>query len=149
MRQNQNGFTLIEMLAVMLILVLAASAITMATRPGQGAAGLKALALQTAAVFRTARAGAISKRAERVVVIDTGRRQIRYGHGTKPLDIGSNINLIITAADNERRAGDIAGIRFFPNGSSTGGTLRLERDQQAYEVRVNWLTGYVSVKPQS
>ena len=149
MRQNQNGITLIELLAVMVILVLAASAITLATRPGQGTTGLKAMAQQAAAVFRTARARAINKRAERVVVIDTRARQIRYDHGPKPLEISSTINLLITAADNERRAGEAAGIRFFPNGSSTGGTLRLERDQQAYEVRVNWLTGHVSVKPQS
>lgn len=149
MRTNQDGFTLLELLAVMVIIVLATSAVTLSLRPGSGPSGLKASAQQAAAYFRTARAGAINKRVENVVIIDTRRRQIRSKNAVKPLEISSSINLVITAADNERRAGDIVGIRFFPNGSSTGGTLLLKRDQLGYEIRVNWLTGHVSVKPYS
>jgi general secretion pathway protein H len=38
----------------------------------------------------------------------------------------------------------MAGVRFFPNGSSTGATIDLRTERQAYEVRINWLTGRVS-----
>ncbi len=50
----------------------------------------------------------------------------------------------VTAADSEKRSPSIAGIRFYPNGSSTGGTIDLKMEGRAYEIRVNWLTGRVS-----
>ncbi len=36
-------------------------------------------------------------------------------------------------------------IRFFPDGSSTGGRITLAKDRQQYHVSVDWLTGRISV----
>ena len=37
-------------------------------------------------------------------------------------------------------------IRFFPDGSATGGRVRLARDNRQYVVVVDWLTGSVSLE---
>ncbi len=37
------------------------------------------------------------------------------------------------------------GIRFLPNGQSSGGAVTLSRGDLAYQVSVNWLTGGVTV----
>src|SRR4030081_3605718 len=67
------GFTLIEVVAVMVIIALIASlAITMI--PGPGRARLKALTLETAALLRRERLGAILTGRERQVSLDGERR---------------------------------------------------------------------------
>jgi len=52
----------------------------------------------------------------------------------------------VTAADSERLSPVTAGLRYFPNGSSTGATIEFQAERQGYEVRINWLTGRVSVR---
>src|ERR1700749_4559187 len=73
------GFTLIEVMAVMLIIALVASlAITM--MPGTGRAGLKAVTLQTASLLRRERLGAILTGRDREGSLDRKRR-ILVGEG--------------------------------------------------------------------
>src|SRR5215467_128697 len=63
------GFTLIEMQAVLLIIVLIAGlALTM--MPGTGRSQLEAAAMQTAALFRRERLRAILTARDRVIAID-------------------------------------------------------------------------------
>lgn len=56
--ERQAGFTLIEVQAVMMIIALTA-ALVFTVLPGTGRAGLKSLALQTAALLRRERLSAI------------------------------------------------------------------------------------------
>ena len=39
------------------------------------------------------------------------------------------------------------GIRFFPDGSSTGGSVLLSVDERKWYVTVGWLTGEISQDP--
>ena len=36
-------------------------------------------------------------------------------------------------------------VLFFPDGGSTGGRITIVRDQRRYDVRIDWLTGQVTV----
>lgn len=151
--RRQTGFTLFELLVVMSIISFAVGALALWPAPNSSPAGLKAVARQAAAKFRDIRAIAIHEQKEHIALIDTGRRLIGGSRsddkpGTaKPLKIASNITIDVKAADTEQISSQVAGIRFFPNGSSTGGTLRLEQNQVSYEVKVNWLTGRISIAP--
>ena len=40
----------------------------------------------------------------------------------------------------------LRGIRFYPDGGSTGGNVRLEANGRIYQVNVTWLTGEASVQ---
>jgi general secretion pathway protein H len=138
------GFTLIEVIAVMLIIALVASlAVTM--MPGTGRAGLKALTLQTAALLRRERLGAVLTGHDREVSLD-GERRVLVGDGGDFVALPRDIVLDILGAD-ELWSGRQAVVRFHPDGASTGAVLKLSREKAEYEIRVNWYTGGVAIEP--
>jgi len=139
---RRAGFTLIEAVAVMLIIALMASlAITM--MPGTGRARLKAVTLEAAALLRRERMGAILTGRERDVAID-GERRILIGDGGSTVAIPSDVivDLLGTSIPSISRA---TVVRFHPDGASSGAVVRLSREKAGYEIRINWYTGGVSV----
>ena len=143
--QAQAGFTLFELLVVLAIVSFVAGAVTIKMRSGTNTAALRSIAVETASRLRETRAMAINHRSSRVVLIDIDRRIITTDYRKKPLKIANGIKIAVTAAAGEQRTSRVSGIRFLPNGSSTGGTVRFSQGQQVFEIRVNWLTGRVSV----
>jgi general secretion pathway protein H len=138
------GFTLIEVMAVMLIIALVASlAVTM--MPGTGRAGLKALTLQTASLLRRERLGAILTGRDREVSLD-GERRVLVGDGGDIVALPRDVVLDILGAD-ALWSGRQAVVRFHPDGASTGAVLKLSREKAEYEIRVNWYTGGVAIGP--
>ena len=138
------GFTLIEVVAVMLIIALVASlAVTM--MPGTGRAGLKALTLQTASLLRRERIGAILTGRDREVSLD-GERRILVGDGGDIVALPRDITLDILGID-ALWSGRQAVVRFHPDGASTGAVLKLSREKAEYEIRVNWYSGGVAIGP--
>jgi general secretion pathway protein H len=142
---RRAGFTLIEMQAVMLIIALVA-ALAFATMPGTGRAQLKGVALQTAALFRRERLGAILTAHSREVSID-GRHRAFVGDGGDRVEIPRDVIVEILGVD-EQWSGRQAVVRFLSDGASSGAVVKLSREGEAYEVRVNWYTGSVLVEPQ-
>lgn len=53
--------------------------------------------------------------------------------------------LSLFAAKSEQVSETTGKIRFFPDGSFTGGRVGLARGQQKYHVTVDWLTGPISI----
>ncbi len=138
------GFTLIEVMAVMLIIALVASlAVTM--MPGTGRAGLKALTMQTASLLRRERLGAILTGRDREVSLD-GERRILVGDGGDIVALPRDITLDILGID-ALWSGRQAVVRFHPDGASTGAVLKLSREEAEYEIRVNWYTGGIAIGP--
>lgn len=141
---RRAGFTLIEVVAVMLIVALVSSlAVTM--MPGTGRGGLKAIALQTAALLRRERLGAVLTGQERQVSLD-GERRLLIGDGGDVLAIPRDVGLDVLGID-ALWSGRQAVVRFAPDGASTGAVLKLSREKAEYEIRVNWYTGGVAVAP--
>lgn len=138
------GFTLIEVVAVMLIIALVASlAVTM--MPGTGRGGLKALTLETAALLRRERLGAVLTGKDRQVSLD-GERRVLVGDGGGVLAIPRDVALDVLGID-ALWSGRQAVVRFTPDGASTGAVLKLSRENAEYEIRVNWYTGGVAIAP--
>ena len=139
------GFTLLELLAVIVLLALVAGAVLV--RPPASRANAEMAALTSAIVseLRNVRADAMTAGAPRTVLFDTGNFKVVSEQRGRTIEIQPGIRLLATAAATERRSVSQLGIRFFANGSSTGGALRLERGTQIHEVRINWLSGRVSV----
>jgi general secretion pathway protein H len=141
---RKAGFTLIEVVAVMAIIALVASlAITMI--PGTGRARLKALTLETAALLRRERLGAILTGRERDVSLD-GERRVLVSDGGDAVAIPQDVVVDVLGV-NELWAGRSAVVRFHPDGASSGAVLRLSREKAEYEIRVNWYTGGIAIEP--
>lgn len=138
------GFTLFELLAVMVVLAMAMVAVATFARSPSAGLKVKAAAQLTASRLRDLRAAALTTGSERRASFDVNARAIRFSDGRAPLQIDRSIAMAVTGAESEQRNGSTAGVRFFPNGSSTGATITLRAQRQAYEIRINWLTGRVS-----
>ena len=143
---RQAGFTVIELIAVFAVLVIVSGVIISAIPDRRSASNLKAVALQITEKLQDARADAINRQKQNIVIFDAGRHIVNLGHNRQALRLDRDISIRLEMADSERRAARVSGIRFFPNGSSTGGTLLLKRNGQTFEIRVNWLNGRVMLK---
>jgi general secretion pathway protein H len=142
--ERSHGFSLIEVMAVMLIIALVAS-LAVTILPGSGRAQLKALTLNTAALLRRERMGAILTGRDRQVSLDGGRRAL-VGDGGDVVVIPRDVVLEVLGVDAVW-SGRLAIVRYRPDGASTGAVLRLSRERATYEIRVNWYTGGVAIDP--
>jgi general secretion pathway protein H len=140
---RKAGFTLIEVTAVMLIIALVSS-LAVAMMPGTGRAGLQALTLETAALLRRERLGAVLTGREREVSIDSKRR-VLVGESDSVVAIPHDVMVDILGV-NELWEGRSAIVRFYPDGASSGAVVRLSREKVEYEIRVNWYTGGVAIE---
>lgn len=138
------GFTLIEVLAVLVIIAMTVAAISTLYRSPSGGAQIKTAALLAASRLRDLRANAMTSGNERVAIIHVDERAMEFSDGSAPISFSRMMRMEVTAADGENRDPSVTGIRFYPNGSSTGATINMEMEGRAYEIRVNWLTGRVS-----
>jgi general secretion pathway protein H len=140
--EAQAGFTLIEVMAVMMIIALLAS-IAIGTSRGTGRGQLKALALETADLLRRQRLSATLTGSRREIFVDGDGRTL-FGEGRKSVKVPDDVVLdVLGVADRSNARRSI--VRFEPDGSSSGAALRVSRDGFGYEIRVNWFTGGVTI----
>ncbi|MCA6120305.1 prepilin-type N-terminal cleavage/methylation domain-containing protein [Bradyrhizobium sp. WSM 1704] len=135
------GFTLIEMMAVMLIISMMAS-LVVAMVPGTGRGKLKALTLETAALLRRERLAAVLTGQSRFISLDGPARTLVGQSGA--IEIPRDVMVDVTGVD-ERWSGRRAVVRFEPDGASTGAVLKFSWENVRYEVNVNWYNGRVAV----
>jgi len=137
------------LLIVLVILVLALGVATPALLSGRLGDPVKTAALEVAGALRRVRAQAILTNRDRALIVDTERRGFRadWINDFKPLPKTLDIALLTTRA--EQLSPTRGAIRFFADGSSTGGGFTLTGgDGEAYEVAVDWLTGRVRITRQ-
>lgn len=131
------GFTLVELLVVMGIMGLFLAAVLVA-RPKTAATRVAVAARAVAATLQLARAQAMASNAETVVRIDAQKHQFGLAKSMHPLPRGMTV--AITVAETER-VGDSGGMRFYPDGQSSGGEIVLMLEGRTSRIAVNWLTG--------
>ena len=141
---QQHGFTLIELIAVLVVLaaIVALAGPRIARRDEAGAA--QAIAQHVASRCRAARAAAIRRNLEQTVVVDLAQRTV-VTDGTTPLRIPVTIDIHVDTSASEQNSPTATAIRFYANGSSSGGTVAFSAGSRTTRVRVNWFTGRVSI----
>lgn len=143
---RQAGFTLLELLVVLVILGLAAGAVLQAGRASSETARVRSFLIQAEAMMRQARTSAIETMSDRDVMIDTeGRRLVDAASGTT-LEVPPGVSLDGKLARLPKAGKSGYAVRFYPSGSSSGASLPFRFRGQVYELRVNWLTGNADVR---
>lgn len=138
------GFTLLEVLVVLVIIAMATTLAAMTLTGGLDGMRLRSSSKDIAAQLRYARTQAIATgQPQRFVIDPRGHRwqAADNRHGTIPQALGVEF---IGAREVQPRAGE-GGILFFPDGASTGGRVQLSAKRAMWRIDVAWLTGEVTL----
>ncbi|MCB1823170.1 MAG: GspH/FimT family pseudopilin [Candidatus Competibacteraceae bacterium] len=147
-RTGQHGFTLLEILVVLVIGVLLVALVPPLLSGMSGATELRGAARQLAAGLRNARNEAVERQQEAVLTLDLERRRFGVTGDPREIALPESVALKLYTAQSELLDGTTGGIRFFPDGSSTGGAITVSGPKLAYRVNVDWLTGAVAIVEQ-
>ena len=140
--RHQPGFTLVELLVVMTIIALAMVAIP-AIVSGVPSMRLRTAADGMVATLRELHQQAIRRGVTTELILDPAARAYRVSADTAPRhfpEIVAELGFEPTAALFSNRN---ASIRFFADGSASGGTLFLKNGERVAAIKVDWLTGRV------
>jgi len=139
-RRASAGFTLVEVMVVMVIIALIMGLVATSMSRSISAAEARAASRELVASLRYTRARAIIDKAEQVFLVDTENRSYQ-APGRDKVELPEGVDLTITTATSELVSDAVSGIRFFPDGGSTGGHIELTVNKREYRVNVAWLTG--------
>lgn len=141
-----SGFSLIELLVVLAIAGMLLTIVPPMFSGGVSSAELKGAARNLAAGLRSARSQAISRHKEVVLQVNVEKRSFIISEQKREFALPKKLVIKLTVADSEQIEDDLGGIRFFPDGSSSGGRVEVSVDKIKYQVDVNWLTGEVVIE---
>ena len=140
-----RGFTLLELLVVLFIMVLGFSVVGINLSSGNDATGLKAAARDMVSALRYARGQALMSHQEATVTVDLSDNSYTVSGRDKVYPIPKAIAVTVVTAQSELTGNGLANLRFFPDGSSTGGRITLEQGKSAWEININWLSGQIKL----
>jgi general secretion pathway protein H len=107
----------------------------------------KFAALQIARKLHEVRENALRSRQEQAITIDVERGILREeDSGGEFVQLHPTIELRLDTARSEIIDESKGRIRFFPDGSSTGGRIQLQHDGDSATVNVTWSTGAATVE---
>ncbi|MCE3247873.1 MAG: General secretion pathway protein [Geminicoccaceae bacterium] len=142
---DQRGFTLLELLVVLGIIGLILAFVPGFVLRGQPDFDVEVAARAVADGLRATRSAALLENREQLFALDVEERLFRTASMRAPVQIDRGIELTFQTARSELLSEGIGQIRFFPDGSSTGGRIGLTLDGRHTEISVDWLTGLVAV----
>jgi general secretion pathway protein H len=143
--RDDRGYALYELILALAILGLVAGVVYPRVAKAPGPTELAAASQRVAAVLRSDRNAALRERREVVTAINLKAATIASG-GPAGMTVGVPRGMKIELVQSDREATEVGGgIRFLPNGGSSGGAITLSRGELAYQVSVNWLTGGVTI----
>jgi len=109
-------------------------------------ARLNEAAARLASGLRGVRDEAISQRQERVFTLDLEERGFATESTAELVPLDPALNIYLLTVKSERVGKSRAGIRFFADGSSTGGRIELKLLGDRAAINVQWATGAVTLE---
>lgn len=148
-RRRQAGFTLLEMLVVLGIIALVV-AVALPYMPRRAdAMAVRGAAQAVADGLRQTRGLAVRDGSSALFTLDVEARRWRIdstnGEGGRGGRLPAELKLALETDRRLVHSPREAAIRFFPDGSSTGGKVELRKGEAVALLAVDWLTGKVSV----
>ncbi len=142
---NSRGFTLIELTAVLVLVAIGFAAVTYGLAAQLEGQRVKAAARELVAALRQTRAKAILEGRSQALELDLRARSYRVP-GRDPVQLPDGMELRMLTARSEQIDREHGRIRFYRDGSSTGGNIGLIKGEREWRIEVAWLTGEVSLR---
>lgn len=149
----QKGFTLLELLVVLVLLGIISVLVAPSVGGSLQAARLKTEARGLLVVLREQRGQAISQ--GQPITLNFTAEGEYYHLENKQVDLPSGIEVILQTSggdgDKPMPAELMSGIApnsvvFYPDGSSSGGVLQVSLEDAVRYIRIDWLTGEVVLR---
>lgn len=143
-KSASRGFTLIEMLAVIVLIAIAVTVAAVSLH-GRSRGELQAAAQRVAAGLRDTRTRAMATGKPQWFSVDL-RAHAYMVPGRDPRGLPAAATVHVESAAEAGAQPGVARIGFFPDGSSSGGNISLSEARRSVRVDVDWLTGAVTVR---
>lgn len=144
--RDERGFTLLELLVGLGILAMVLAVVAPVASRTRASMELRSTAFDIASSMRNTRAAAQTSNAEQALIIDVSSRLLwTEGQSLRkalPRRFGMTLDLPVA----ERVSSNAGRVRFFPDGSASGGKVVLREGGRIATVFVNWLNGDVQVQ---
>ncbi|HMM65350.1 MAG TPA: GspH/FimT family pseudopilin [Dokdonella sp.] len=149
MPRSSRGFTMIEMIVVIVLIGIVASVVAFSFAKSLSSARVQAASRDLVAALRYTRGQAIVKGEQKVLMLDLEKNAYQ-APGKGEIELPKDMVLRLTTAQKELTSASAGGIRFFPDGSSTGGNIAVVLGEREWKINVGWLTGEITLdKPES
>jgi general secretion pathway protein H len=143
---SSKGFTLLELMLVLFVVILGFSVIGLNISSGNDATELQSAARDLVSALRFAKGQALISHQETTVALNLNENTYIVSDREKVYSIPDTIALTVVTAQEELTGKGMASIRFFPDGSSSGGRIKLERNSALWQIDINWLTGQIELE---
>jgi general secretion pathway protein H len=145
------GFTLIEIIIVLLIIGIASGLVGILVSKGSGKLEIRTFTKDISAVLRYARSQAVSEKKIYCFVIDRKEQMYRLyaedtDHKNTEIVMSKSVpeELLMTLQDSDE---DSPRIEFSPRGNSTGGVIEITDEKGiTFFIQINRITGRVEVE---
>ena len=142
---SSRGFSLLELIVVLAI-GAGVFALVLGVAPrGASSADLKASARALASGLRQTQSTAMATRRDASLTVDMGSREFTFTGSPRTHQLPEGIELKLLTAQTEVQSERKGAIRFYADGSSTGGRITVAAGERHYFVDVDWLTGRVAI----
>ena len=143
-RPRPRGFTLIEMIAVVVLIAIILTVVSVSFSKSLTTAKVRAASRDLVAALRYTRGQAIVKGEQKVLMLDLEHNSDQAPNRGS-VELPKDMKLQLTTAEQELTGENAGGIRFFPDGSSTGGNIAVLMGERVWRINVAWLTGEITL----
>jgi general secretion pathway protein H len=144
--RKSAGFTLLEIVIVLVLAVMIYALLLGVPLLGGKRADLKYAARTLASGLRQAQTTAMVTRRDATLTLDLDQKEYQVLGDKEAHKLPDDIDLQLYTAQSEVTSEKRAAIRFYPDGSSTGGRITVSSGERKFLVDVDWLTGRVSIE---
>lgn len=131
---------------MLFVVVLGFSVIGLNLSSGSDSTEIKAAARDIVSALRYARGQALMTHQDATIALDLANNNYTVSGRDKIYRIPEDIDVTVVTAQTELTGKGTANIRFFADGSSTGGRITLEREHTGWKIDINWLTGQIELE---
>ena len=146
-KKSQAGFTLLEIIVVMMMIAVIVGFFSSSMMASLKKAELRAVSKNLVSAIRYTRGQAVVKHEQKTISFNVEKKTYKAPR-KKTVTIPDEIEIFVYTAESEIVDDTLASIRFFSDGSSTGGWIKLVQGEKIWKINVNWLTGEIAMAKQ-
>jgi len=140
------GFTILEVMVVLVIGAVAYVLVLGVPMRGASIYDLKSAARTLASGLRQAQSNAMATRRDTLLTLDMEAKEFMVPGVADARRLPQALDFKLYTAQSEVANEKRGSIRFYPDGSSTGGRITVSSGERKYLVDVDWLTGRVTIE---